>query len=428
MTRFGNIIIKNSAVIEKRFRFLNFTNSALTVIALMANFGFLFYIFSSFNFFNSRISILYPIIHFAPSLLKLLFLFHCDLLSDIKDKHIGVYPKNRIVNLWDTMVKENFDEKEEIPSIYIIKDSGPNAFAINSLILNSFKNLNSISISRELFKFLSINELRSVIAHEIAHFKKYIPITIRIPSISFLFGILGSYILTAILIPIIGNYDFFIYLTCFLLIRYIWSRPSNLFKQDIEFLSDLYAAEKYGKLHMVNALIKIYQLDNMDMILNQEISKYIINGNHLQTKDLEKLNKAIKRKLNKKIHDEDLMLKQIKSHLKKMKHKKKKKLPKETIEKRDQTLNKYLKSMSLMNNYKTICWNEVDHNIKDGRIDAVEYEGLIETLVNNPELQLFRTIADNIQKMKFESHPTLRERILFMDHNCSKLEQEADLV
>lgn len=347
-----------------------------------------------------------------------------ELLSNIKTKYIGVYKKEKIVDLCDTLLKENFNGNEEIPSVYIVRTLESKAGVINSLILNFVKGLNSIIISRELLSYLNIKELKSIIAHEIGHFKKYLSIAKRISFIPSLFVILGSYIVTSTLIPIIGIYDLFLYLICFILIKLILTWPFKIYKHDKEFLSDLYSAEKYGKLNMINALIKIYQMNNIDTLLNIEISKFIMDSDHLQIKNFKKIKRKIKKKLSKKIYDENLIVDQIKTQLKGMNFKNKKVLSEKKIKKRNQALKKYLKNLSKIRNNKTINWEDVDTNIRDGRIDLIEYEGFIETLKNNPDLQLFTTPKDNNRKMKFGTHPSLRARILFIDQNCSNLERQ----
>ena len=198
--------------------------------------------------------------------------------------------------------------------------------------------------------------------------------------------------------------------------------PFKLFKKDVEFLSDLYAANKYGKLYMVNALIKIYQMNNLDILLNLEISNFVMQSSQFKTKNIPTLAGTIKRKLSKKIYDEDLIKNEIGIQLKKIKPRKLKTLSANQIKKRNRALKRYQKNLLKLLNHKTIDWDDVDNHQRDGRIDAIEYEGLIETLENNPELQLFKTPKDNIRKMKFGTHPALRERILFVHYNCAHLE------
>ena len=131
-------------------------------------------------------------------------LFNLELLKAVRTKKIGVYTKEKIIRLCDEIIKENFNPHEEIPSVYIVRNIGNNAFAINSLLLNCIKALNSITISRALFQYLNVHELKAVIAHEIGHFKRYIPIYKRITFIPFLFIVLITYLTTAVLLPVLG--------------------------------------------------------------------------------------------------------------------------------------------------------------------------------------------------------------------------------
>ena len=418
------IVVNDGKRIENRFRRLNLTNSILIALAVPGIISFLYLIFTNLPYYHQRISIFYPIVHsslfIAPYML--FSLFNLELLKVVRTKKIGVYTKKNIIRLCDEIIKENFNPHEEIPSVYIVRNIGNNAFAINSLLLNCIKTLNSITISRALFQYLNVHELKAVIAHEIGHFKRYISIYKRITFIPFLFIVLITYLTTAVLLPVLGIPAFTLYLISFYLIHRVMTLPFKLFKKDVEFLSDLYAANKYGKLYMVNALIKIYQMNNLDILLNLEISNFVMQSSQFKTKDIPTLAGTIKRKLSKKIHDEDLIKKEIEIQLKKIKPRNLKTLSANQIKKRNRALKRYQKNLLKLLNHKTIDWDDVDNHQRDGRIDAIEYEGLIETLENNPELQLFKTPKDNIRKMKFGTHPALRERILFVHYNCARLE------
>ena len=422
------ITVENSETIERRFRLLNFFNSTLIFLATTCIFLILFLILKDFHYFNSRISIFYPLIHLAFFVLRyiLFFVFNSEPLNseplrDIKTKKIGKYSKNKIIEICEEIIKENFENNEEIPSIYVVKGIGYNAFVMNSLLLDFIKKYNSITISKELFDDLDIDELKAIIAHEIGHFKRYIPIANRVPFIPFLFCVSIAYISAAYFVPALGFLTFIIYLACFIIIRKIMSYPFKIFRKDVEFLSDLYSANKYGKLNAINALIKLYQMDNMNALLNLEISKSVMQSKYLIINDIEKIKRKIKRKLRGKVYDEKLIKDQAVKYLKKMKFKNKKKLSENEIEKRNKTLEEYIKYVSKQLDNKIINWDDIDNHVKDSKIDSIEYEGFIETLKNNPELQLFRTPDDNIKKMKYDTHPALRERILFMDKNCLSL-------
>ena len=413
------ITVKDSGVIERRFRLLNFYNAMLIFLAIPCILLILFLILKDFHYFNSRISVFFPILLVVLFLSRYLFFFagNSELLKDVKSNKIGRYKKNKIIKLWDKIIKENFEDNEEIPSIYLIEGVGNNAFVINSLLLNFIKGFNSIKISKELFDYLSIDELKAIIAHEIGHFKKYISIADRVPFIPFSFSILVTYISIAFLFPVFSIEALVVYFVCLIIINIIITYPFKIFRKDVEFLSDLYAANKYGKLNTINALIKIYQMDNIDILVNLEIVKFMMQSKHMKVKDFQRIKRKIDRRLHKKRYDEKLIKDQVVKYLKGMKFSNKQKLSKDEIKQRNRVLEVYIKSISKLLTSKIIDWDDIDNHIKDARIDSVEYKGFIETLKNNPELQLFRTPDDNIKKMKFAKHPALRERILFIAQN-----------
>jgi len=413
--------VGNSKTVERRFAVLNFVHFTLVLLAIPIISYIIFRIVRDFSFFDARISIFYPVVHFVLILLQSLglFLIHLQLPKRYRGDRIGRYKKNKVIKLCDGMIAENFETGQEVPAIYLANHIGNNAFAINSLLMNFIKKFNAIAISKELFEYLNENELRAIIAHEIAHFKKYIPIVRRIRFIPSILFVLTAYILSAYLTAVQRIPVFILYLACFIIVKKMMSWPYHIYQKDDEFLADLYAARKYGKLNMINALIRIYQMDDRDILLNREIAKFVMKSKRLEARDVKKIKAMLKGKLNKKIHDEKKMIHQISSLLKKMTYSKPHALSNDDIRKRNKVLENYLLKIAKLLENKTLDWDEIDHHVKDGKIDDVEYEGLIELLKKNPELQLFRTPNDNIGKMRSKSHPALRERILFIDKNCA---------
>lgn len=421
--QFKKMMIHNSKTIERRFSVLN----ALSVIIVggsclgsLIALGLLVY---NFQLFNARISLVYPGLHVMlfPLGYAAIFLTKLELLTQRTTKYLGKHQTDRIIQLCETVIAENFHEHEERPSIYLVDTLATHASARNSLILNGIKHLNAITLSQELFDVLNIEEIRAIIAHEIGHFKHYMSLAKRLAVFPFLFFILTAYCLTALLIPVVHIPGVVVYILCFVLMKFLVTWPFQVFQHDIEFLSDLYAAQQYGKLTMVNALIKLYQMNNVEMLLNMEIAKCMLNNDRVEMKDMESLRGRVKKTLSKKIYDESLIARQIRTQFQKMSWAHKQPLSEDARKKRDKTLQDYLTRLSHMRNYRTIPWDDVDHHTRDGRIDIVEYDGLIEVLKSHPELQLFNTPQDNIRKMKFRTHPTLRERILFLDANCANL-------
>ncbi len=417
-----SITVENSDKTEKRFRILNYLNIMLLVLAVPGGLIILFLICWDFSEFNSRASMFYPVVHYILFLcMQLLFFRRLIKLSDVKTKYIGKYKKVTVLKLFDTVIEENFDRGDEIPSIFIVEEVGSAAFVINSMLFNFIKQLNSITISKHLFEYLSIDEIKSIIAHEIGHFKKYLPIYNRVPYILFLIVVLLSYMSTVYLVDLVDQSVFIVYVICFCAIRYFINCVFNRVKKDVEYLSDLYSADKYGKLNAVNALIKIYQMDNMDIMMNIEVSKHVMQTDSLKIEDIYAITKKIRKKVGKRIYDENIIKNKIEECLENIKIGEKRKMSNRKIRKRNKELEEYVKNIEKMLKNKTLEWDEIDNHKKDGRIDLIEYKGLIRIIKENPELQLFRGPNDNVKNMKYEDHPTLRERIIYIDQNCSNI-------
>lgn len=423
MIKIGNAIIHERSYIERLFRISNVIGIANVWISLAGICLFLFFVYRYFDTYNRQVSIFIPVVHFALFLFQFVLFFAAafDRISDVKSKTLGSYKHKRVMKLVDEVLHDNFHEGQEIPNVYIINNIGNNAFAVNSLLMNFIKKLNSITLSKNLFDMLSIPELKSVMAHEIGHFKRNIYIPDRIRFIPQLFLVLSAYMVIVHLDPLAGSNAVVAYLFVFVILKRIWTSPFRLFQQDIEYLSDLYAAEKYGKLAFVNAMIKIHQMNDLDLRVNYEVARRILDSENLPLNEFSIIAGRIKKRVGKRLYDQEYIAHQVVGAFNSLDGKKRAPLVKLEKLKRNRALKQYVHKLSKIMDDKIVDWNEIDAHERDGRIDSEEYEGLIDILKHYPELKLFKSSFENIGRKRFGSHPALRRRILFVDRNCRNL-------
>lgn len=180
-------------------------------------------------------------------------------IDQIKDDKIGNYSKAEIQELFLEVLA--FSERKEKPTIYILDSEECNAFAINIYFLNFIQLFNSISISREFFYHLNKDEIKAILLHEMGHFNGYIYAENKVVNLfqSFFFimpfafncffdGWLTKTIVAIIVLIVISK--------IFMAIR----NKNQQGEHALEYLSDLYSADRVGGIHMINALIVLGRL------------------------------------------------------------------------------------------------------------------------------------------------------------------------
>ena len=338
--------------------------------------------------------------------------------AQITKKKIGRHDTAEVEALFSAMLLENFNDGDEKPHMYIIEDVGYNAIAINALFFDSLKKINAVAIGRDLFDYLNMAEIRAITAHEIGHFKKYIRAGKRALLLPAIFKILSAYLATSFLAQVFEIYTILIYLPAFGYISYLLEKPFVAHDKEVEYLADLYAGRKYGKLDLVNALTKIYQANVLDTLLNIEAAKFVMTRDDLEQDDIPDIQKRLKPKVGRQIFDEAEISQKARSALMRMNLKQKPSMTSKKIQKRNKALQDYLSQMEFFLEKSKVNWDEVDSNERDGMIDEIEYGRLIEILKDNPDLPLFREQWSPWPFFKRETHPRLRQRILFLDKNC----------
>jgi Zn-dependent protease with chaperone function len=177
-------------------------------------------------------------------------------LSEFKEKQIGQFTIEEVRTLVDEVFKVSLTSEK--PTLYIMNLEMVNAFAINIYMLNFLKPANAVYITINCFKCMTREEIKAMLLHEMGHFNKYIYDENKILNT----GIFLLLIMPFAFIVLIPGFLFkvgFVLLTI-TMILIIWSKLRNSKDYDkhiLEYLSDLYAAEKEGLLNTVNMLITL---------------------------------------------------------------------------------------------------------------------------------------------------------------------------
>ncbi len=310
---------------------------------------------------------------------------------------------------------------KEIPEVYITDGRHDGASVINSLFFNWIKPLNAIYISKHLFNILRPGEIKAVLAHELAHFYRHMQ-----PLNRARFALMA---LNATLPLYLSLDDGSISLTkalslwvafsfAFISILNYWINRAS---KDFEYLCDLSAARRYGILNIVNGLICVVRMGE----IQAKVARILLDRiERDDTLSVEKLS-ALVDKCEDGLSQTPLSTKDIErvldEHLATVEGRKlRRKLSKRELKKEKQAIDEIARSLLLNQDFQLLDWKRFDNVNPDGRLNQVEYRQLIEILKDEPEGQLFDLSSDCIPNTKNGSHPTVAQRILFLEESRRK--------
>lgn len=164
-------------------------------------------------------------------------------------KMTGNYSVEEIRELVSSVINE-FKNKE-IPNIYILDSKIVNAYAVDTWLVNFIRPFNAVYISKRAFECMSEGELKATLLHELGHFYRYDYAGNRLRIPRFLFMSLPF----AFIVLIPHGWKFLFAATLAYIVLKIISFPAKRDDRIMEYLSDLFAAERVGKLNMINTLI-----------------------------------------------------------------------------------------------------------------------------------------------------------------------------
>lgn len=331
------------------------------------------------------------------------------------NQKIGRYRAGKIY----LMVRELLapHQGKEQPKIYITFQKYDGAFVLNSLFFNFIKPLNAVYISQYLFQILKPGEIKAVLAHELAHFYGYIRPLHRVR-----FAIMGFNALFPIYITLNdGKISFWKALVVWFVFSLVFNRLIRIWlnrtSRDHEYLCDLAAAKRYGILNMVNGLFGVAKTGEIQLQLYKALISRIRKDNTLSLQDLEKLvarceadlpakavgEKDIERLVRKIMGDQEV-------------RELRKRLSKKEQQAEEKQIQAIVDKLLLSHDFNVLDWKRFDYVIPDGRLNPSEYERLVRTLEANPGHQLFDMATDSIEHSQKASHPTIAQRIQFLEH------------
>ena len=177
-------------------------------------------------------------------------------LSKFKEPQIGQFTIQDVRLLVDEVLDVSIINEK--PEVYIWDIDMVNALVINIYLLNFLKPANAVYITKKSFTCLSREEMKAMLMHEMGHFNQYIFDENKILNIGLFLFFFMPFAFTVLLPGVILKIGFIIF--TFFAGFIIAFKIRNLKDYDDhtkEYLCDLYAAEKVGRLNTINMLITI---------------------------------------------------------------------------------------------------------------------------------------------------------------------------
>ncbi len=331
------------------------------------------------------------------------------------EQKIGRYQAGEIYLMMRELLAPH--KGKEQPRTYITFQKYDGAFVLNSLLFNFIKPLNAIYISQHLFQILKPGEIKAILAHELAHFYEYIRPLNRVRS-----ALMGFNALFPIYLALHdGQIVFWKAFLIWLVFSGLFNASLNLWlgrtSQDHEHLCDLSAARRYGVLNMANGLFGVCKTTEIQALLYKALLHRIRNDNTLSIEAIDSLvarcdqelpTKAVGEKELQRLVDTILGSKETQAV--------RKRLSPEQQKREEKQIEKAIDRLLLNREFKVLDWKRFDYVVPDGRLDRAEYERLIRTLKSCPDHQLFKVATDNADESKRSSHPTVAQRILFLEN------------
>jgi Zn-dependent protease with chaperone function len=306
---------------------------------------------------------------------------------------------------------EAFSEARELPNIYLIESKEGNAKVANSLLLNFIRPLNALYMNTYLLHALSREELRAVIAHEMAHFYRYMSPYARHRIGMYLF--IGAATFEFMLhVPSEITTGWFSWIGAPIAVYvankvaiYVVILTAIGGDDESEFLSDYSAASRFGALATINALLKLYLRFHVYIDLLETVAEVLETNTEKSFDDLfraaeqvlphtvitpEEAQPLLRRALSDEHGDTSIFAKQFNGQ--------------EVFENRRKKARELRAEIEGLRARKRIRWLDFDTPVRDGRLDEKECAALIQVLDDEPATK----------DKQWDSHPELSLRIRFL--------------
>ncbi len=315
---------------------------------------------------------------------------------------------------------------DRLPALYVTESTDVNAFAQRALVLSFVPRLNAVIVDSGMLAVLERAELRSVLAHELAHFHRYMSVfnqhfgaPLLLTSSAFVWGAallatsLGaadpvdltlSWVVAAAFLHTLGR-DFL--LSAFLRLE----SPSS---QIAELLCDHRAARSFGVVPEINVRIKLGISMEIDQILQEEIANVIETDTE---HDVEEVYEAAERALPAQLLSRDKVRGALRQELASLRGERSIFRPPlkddPDLEERRALVREIRRDSKRLRRTRYLSWERFDRRVRDRYLDSWESRDYLEAMLRDGCATIARAI-DELEIDPDGSHPNARDRLLFL--------------
>ena len=176
--------------------------------------------------------------------------------AQYKKSQLGNYTVSEVRAILNGCIQEH--KSHEQPELYIISLGLVNAFAVNIYLLNFLKPFNAIYISEKCFTCLVKEEIEALLLHELGHFNQYIYDETKFMNIGNILFMVMPFAFIVLAPGILLKVVFVVVALLSIIGFYALIRRRQMYDTHVlEYLSDLYAAERVGSLATINMLLAV---------------------------------------------------------------------------------------------------------------------------------------------------------------------------
>ena len=361
------------------------------------------------------------------------FRFYDDVLDGIEPGRAppGLLGGYSAGELQDLLVETNEPFRRdfggtELPTLYVVESKEGNALTMKALILKFVRRLNAVYLDSHLLSILDREELRAVLAHELAHYHRYMSVFNRHFGLPILFtasafvwgavlagnafarfesvfGVMTIAVLAAVLHASVG----WIGLMAF------WALQRKR-EQEAELLCDYTAARYFGVLPQVNLMLKLASYNEVYQVLNEEVAGVLSTTTEPSWEEVveaaeevlpnrlvsaETARRLVRTRLQPLRGDVDIFRPPLKHD--------------EDLDERRELVRGILRSRKWLRRCRHLSWRRYDDRVRDSRLDAVEWRAYLEAILGDEKALVIQADGE-VDTDVADSHPPLRDRLLFL--------------
>ena len=341
-------------------------------------------------------------------------------LEQWKSPRIGLFLKEKVEKIYDEISSSWEEGTKTGPVLYISSERSRPAFTVRNCF-TSDPRFQAIYLSEDLFFWLKSEELKGVLAHEMAHYHRYSGAMMRCYPL--VLAIMSFLPLT--LIELLNVRSLYLMALLWPVLHYsVYVLLMGLQRRDMywqEYLADAAAVRISSDLHVVNGLLLIHRrMDNLIQAYRQ-LLRLLKKNSRIPLTSLDQFVSELWAQLPRRVMSGQTVKKVVADLFETLV--KSNPPPESNPRRRSRQIVRLLRQ-SRPRVRRHFDWATLRGDRHRWRLDEKEYHALVDTMLRQPQKQLtlFSSIGEGRGRC---SHPLLRKRILFVHKNFSKKNTES---